>query len=53
MNTFAPLIDHYVYQANMNRLAKRTTELAKQREKLITQRSEADLKPVGTTTNSY
>ncbi|MEM1357082.1 MAG: NADH:ubiquinone reductase (Na(+)-transporting) subunit B [Bacteroidota bacterium] len=38
MNTFAPLIDHYVYQANINRRAKRTAEMAKQRGELITKR---------------
>lgn len=38
MNTFAPLIDHYVYQANMNRRAKRTAAMAKQRGELITKR---------------
>ena len=59
MNTFAPLIDHYVYQANMNRRAKRTSEMAKQRDELLTKRGEiqilngdSDLKPVGTT-NTY
>lgn len=38
MNTFAPLIDHYVYQANVNRRAKRTAVMAKQRNELITKR---------------
>jgi len=59
MNTFAPLIDHYVYQANMNRRAKRTSAMAKQRDELITKRGDiqilngdSDLKPVGTT-NTY
>ncbi|MEM9929160.1 MAG: NADH:ubiquinone reductase (Na(+)-transporting) subunit B [Bacteroidota bacterium] len=37
MNTFAPLIDHYVYQANINRRAKRSAAMAKQRAQLITQ----------------
>ena len=40
MNTFAPLIDHYVYEANMKRRAKRTTLMAEQRNELITMRSE-------------
>lgn len=38
MNTFAPLIDHYVYQANINRRAKRTAAMAQQRAELITKR---------------
>jgi len=40
MNTFAPLIDHYVYEANMKRRAKRTTLMAEQRNELITKRSD-------------
>ncbi|MEM9260419.1 MAG: NADH:ubiquinone reductase (Na(+)-transporting) subunit B, partial [Bacteroidota bacterium] len=31
MNTFAPLIDHYVFQANMNRRTKRSAMIAKAR----------------------
>ena len=40
MNTFAPLIDHYVYEANMKRRAKRTSLMAEQRSQLITMRNE-------------
>lgn len=43
MNTFAPLIDHYVYQANMNRRAKRTAAMAEQRKELITKRGDMDI----------
>ena len=43
MNTFAPLIDHYVYEANMNRRAKRTAAMAEQRSQLITKRGEIDV----------
>lgn len=35
MNTFAPLIDHYVFEANMKRRAKRTSKMAEVREGLI------------------
>ena len=57
LNTFAPLIDHYVYQANINRRAKRTAKMAQQRNELITKRgdveilapSTADYRPVGST----
>ncbi len=56
MNTFAPLIDHYVYQANANRRAKRTSAMAKQRDELITRRGDvkvfngdSDYRPVGNT----
>lgn len=56
MNTFAPLIDHYVYQANMKRRAKRTHAMAEQRDELITRRGEmqifneeSDYVPVGNT----
>ncbi|MBC6995721.1 NADH:ubiquinone reductase (Na(+)-transporting) subunit B [Neolewinella lacunae] len=54
MNTFAPLIDHYVYQANAKRRAKRTSAMAKQRDELITRRGDikvfngdSDYRPVG------
>ena len=40
LNTFAPLIDHYVYQANIKRRAKRTAAMAKTRDELITKRNE-------------
>ncbi|MBB4078867.1 Na+-transporting NADH:ubiquinone oxidoreductase subunit B [Lewinella aquimaris] len=40
LNTFAPLIDHYVYQANIKRRAKRTSEMAKTRDELITKRND-------------
>ncbi|PPK84638.1 Na+-transporting NADH:ubiquinone oxidoreductase subunit B [Neolewinella xylanilytica] len=40
LNTFAPLIDHYVYQANIKRRAKRTASMAKTRDELITKRNE-------------
>ncbi len=43
MNTFAPLIDHYVYEANMKRRAKRTHAMAEQREELITRRGDVDI----------
>jgi len=43
LNTFAPLIDHYVYQANMNRRAKRTAAMAEQRGELITRRGDVDV----------
>jgi Na+-transporting NADH:ubiquinone oxidoreductase subunit B len=43
MNTFAPLIDHYIYEANMNRRAKRTAAMAEQRSQLITKRGEIDV----------
>jgi Na+-transporting NADH:ubiquinone oxidoreductase subunit B len=43
MNTFAPLIDHYVYQANMNRRAKRTAAMAMQRNEIITRRGNMDV----------
>ena len=56
MNTFAPLIDHYVYEANMKRRAKRTHAMAKQRDELITRRGdmeifdeESEYEPVGNT----
>lgn len=56
MNTFAPLIDHYVYQANMNRRARRTAAMAKQRNEIITRRGDmeifdkkTDYVPVGNT----
>ena len=56
MNTFAPLIDHYVYEANMKRRAKRTHAMAKQRDELITRRGdmhifdeETEYTPVGNT----
>ncbi|WP_116128127.1 NADH:ubiquinone reductase (Na(+)-transporting) subunit B [Lewinella sp. IMCC34183] len=38
LNTFAPLIDHYVYQANIRRRAKRVASMAKTRDELITKR---------------
>ncbi|PHI18624.1 NADH:ubiquinone reductase (Na(+)-transporting) subunit B [Lewinellaceae bacterium SD302] len=38
MNTFAPLIDHYVFQANIKRRAKRGAELAAVRDELITEK---------------
>ena len=38
INTFAPLIDHYVYEANMNRRAKRSAAMAEQRSQLISKR---------------
>ncbi|NJC27273.1 NADH:ubiquinone reductase (Na(+)-transporting) subunit B [Neolewinella antarctica] len=43
MNTFAPLIDHYVYEANMKRRAKRTHAMAKQRDEIITKRGEMEV----------
>ena len=43
LNTFAPLIDHYVYEANMKRRAKRTAAMAKQRNELITRRGEIEI----------
>ena len=43
MNTFAPLIDHYVYEANMKRRAKRTHAMAKQRDELITRRGDMEI----------
>ena len=43
MNTFAPLIDHYVYEANMKRRAKRTHAMAEQRNELITRRGEMEI----------
>ncbi len=43
LNTFAPLIDHYVYQANIKRRAKRTTAMAKQRDQLITRRGDVEI----------
>ncbi len=43
LNTFAPLIDHYVYDANIKRRAKRTAAMAKQREELITRRGKVDV----------
>ena len=57
LNTFAPLIDHYVYQANIRRRAKRTAAMAKTRDELITKRKDvevftpqnADYRPVGST----
>ncbi|MEM7571320.1 MAG: NADH:ubiquinone reductase (Na(+)-transporting) subunit B [Bacteroidota bacterium] len=38
LNTFAPLIDHYVFEGNMKRRAKRGLEMAKVREELIAQK---------------
>ena len=56
MNTFAPLIDHYVYQANIKRRVKRTHKMAEQRNELITRRGELEIfdensqyEPVGNT----
>ena len=43
LNTFAPLIDHYVYQANIKRRAKRTAAMAKTRDELITKRGEVEV----------
>lgn len=43
MNTFAPLIDHYVYDANIKRRAKRTAAMAKQRDELITRRGNKEI----------
>lgn len=43
MNTFAPLIDHYVYEANMKRRAKRTHAMAEQRHELITKRGDMEI----------
>lgn len=43
LNTFAPLIDHYVYKANMNRRAKRTSVMAEQRNELITRRGNIEV----------
>jgi Na+-transporting NADH:ubiquinone oxidoreductase subunit B len=43
INTFAPLIDHYVYEANMNRRVKRTSVMAEQRSQLITKRGEINV----------
>ena len=43
MNTFAPLIDHYVYQANIKRRAKRTASMAKTRDELITKRGDVEV----------
>lgn len=41
MNTFAPLIDHYVFQGNIKRRLKRNTDLAEAREELLQARAEA------------
>ena len=56
MNTFAPLIDHYVYEANMKRRVKRTHAMAQQRDELITRRGDmhifdedTEYEPVGNT----
>ena len=56
LNTFAPLIDHYVYEANIKRRVKRTHAMAKQRDELITRRGdmeifdeESEYTPVGNT----
>ncbi|MEM6771435.1 MAG: RnfABCDGE type electron transport complex subunit D, partial [Bacteroidota bacterium] len=43
MNTFAPLIDHYVYEANIKRRAKRTAAMAKQRTELIKRRGNVEV----------
>lgn len=43
MNTFVPLIDHYVFQANINRRAKRAGALAKVRSELITSEGKVDV----------
>ncbi|NJO86674.1 MAG: NADH:ubiquinone reductase (Na(+)-transporting) subunit B [Lewinella sp.] len=43
MNTFAPLIDHYVLQANINRRAKRGVQLAKVRSELITEQGKIEV----------
>ncbi|MEL6141156.1 MAG: NADH:ubiquinone reductase (Na(+)-transporting) subunit B [Bacteroidota bacterium] len=40
MNTFAPLIDHYVFQANVRRREKRGQALAKVREEMISEKGE-------------
>lgn len=47
MNTFAPLIDHYVFQGNINRRAKRNVKLAKVREELIAEKKEEVLAAQG------
>lgn len=38
MNTFSPLIDHYVYQANIKRRAKRSAVLAVEHDEIITEK---------------
>lgn len=43
LNTFAPLIDHYVLQANVKRRAKRTASMAKLRDEIITKRGTVDV----------
>lgn len=43
LNTFAPLIDHYVLAANIKRRAKRTASMAKTRDELITRRGDVDI----------
>ncbi len=43
LNTFAPLIDHYVYQANIKRRAKRTAKMAIERHELITKRGDIEI----------
>jgi Na+-transporting NADH:ubiquinone oxidoreductase subunit B len=43
MNTFAPLIDHYVFRANIKRREKRGVKLAEVREKLITEKENVDI----------
>lgn len=43
MNTFAPLIDHYVFKANMTRRTKRGAKLAAVREELITSKGRMDI----------
>lgn len=40
MNVFAPLIDHYVLQANIKRRTKRVTLAAVERDEFITERGE-------------
>jgi Na+-transporting NADH:ubiquinone oxidoreductase subunit B len=43
LNTFAPLIDHYVLAANIKRRAKRTASMAKTRDELITRRGDVEV----------
>jgi Na+-transporting NADH:ubiquinone oxidoreductase subunit B len=42
MNVFAPLIDHYVLQANIGRRAKRATLVTNEREEYLTQQKQAE-----------
>jgi Na+-transporting NADH:ubiquinone oxidoreductase subunit B len=43
MNVFAPLIDHYVLQANIKRRAKRVTLAANERDEFLTREGSVDI----------